>query len=90
MAIQIEQLIEQVRALPPEEKRRLRDVIDAELTTSKPASQASEEEFKRRLVQAGLLKQIKPPLSDLQAYKDRTPVAIEGKPLSETLIEERR
>jgi hypothetical protein len=90
VATKIEKLIEQVRALRPEDKRHLRDVINAELAISNPSPQASEEDFKHRLLQLGLLKEIKRPTSNVVAYKDRKPVVIQGKPLSETLIEERR
>ena len=55
-----------------------------------PVPEPGEEEFKRRLVRQGLLKDVKPPVTDRTPYQDRRPFPIEGKPLSEAIIEERR
>jgi hypothetical protein len=91
MATDIEQLVSQVRSLSPDEQRRIRQVLDEQLITSPPTQhQATEEDFKRRLLEVGLLKEIKPPVTDLGPYKNRQPFKIEGKPLSETIVEERR
>lgn len=48
----------------------------------------AEERFKRKLVEVGLLSDIKTPKVNLEV--DRTPIRVKGKPLSETIIEERR
>ncbi len=48
----------------------------------------AEERFKRKLVQVGLLSEIKIPKAKLEG--NRTPIRVKGKPLSETIIEERR
>ena len=50
----------------------------------------ADQELQRRLLDAGLLSEIKPPLRDLTPYRDRQPVPIQGEPLSETVIRERR
>lgn len=50
----------------------------------------SDQELQRRLFDAGLLSEIKPPIRDLTPYRDRQPVPIQGEPLSETVIRERR
>jgi hypothetical protein len=44
----------------------------------------------RALVQAGLVRDVKRPPLDLKTYREFEPVPITGKPLSETIIEERR
>ncbi|MEX0712389.1 MAG: hypothetical protein WD403_11045 [Pirellulales bacterium] len=90
MATDIEKLIEEVRGLPPEEQRRIRTVLDEELSSPSLGQQSPKEELHRRLIQSGLLKEVKPPITDLEPYKNRQPFKIEGKPLSETVIEERR
>jgi hypothetical protein len=91
MATDIERLLKEIRSLPPEEQKRVREALDEEPAPAADMDEASaEEEFKRRLLQAGLLKQIKPPITDLTPYRDRKPFEIQGKPLSETIIEERR
>ena len=87
MSTDVEKLVREVRSLPPEDQRRLRRLLDDQ-PTALPPTQATEEEFKRRLVEAGLLKEIKPRITDLEPYRHRKPFK-EGKPLSETIIEER-
>lgn len=90
MAIEIDKLLSEVRALPREEQVRVRRLLDDEIGSSGSVAQAAEEEFKRRLASLGFLRQLRPPVGDLGPYRDRTPFEIEGRPLSETLIEERR
>lgn len=90
MATDIEKLIEEVRSLGTEELRRLRRVVDERLSPPAVSPGAQEDEFKRRLIEAGLLKEIRTPVRDSDAYGDRTPVPIQGKPLSATVVEERR
>lgn len=89
MATDIERLLHEIRELPPEEKSRVRQALN-EATPRELDAASGEEEFKRRLLRAGLLKQIKPPITDLEPYRDRRPFEIQGQPLSETIIEERR
>jgi tetratricopeptide (TPR) repeat protein len=49
-----------------------------------------EERLERNLVEEGLLKRVRGPIANLELYRDRTPIVISGRPLSETLVEERR
>lgn len=49
-----------------------------------------EERFKKRLLELGLLTEIKPPLSAEAIPRDRQPIPVEGNPISELIIEERR
>jgi len=93
MATDLEKLLQEIRSLPPQDQKRVREALDEEqeIPPATPMDEAAaEEEFKRRLVKAGLLREIKPPIKDLSSYRDRKPFEIEGKPLSETIIEERR
>jgi Arc/MetJ-type ribon-helix-helix transcriptional regulator len=62
--------------------RRLEAVPD-------PISSA-DQELQRRLFAAGLLSEIKPPITDPTPWNGRKAVPIEGEPLSETVIRERR
>lgn len=48
-----------------------------------------EEQFRDRLVKTGLLRENKR-VSTQAPEGDRTPIQVEGKPLSQTIIEERR
>jgi Arc/MetJ-type ribon-helix-helix transcriptional regulator len=50
----------------------------------------SSQELQRRLFDAGVLSEIKPPITDLTPYRNRQAVPIQGEPLSETVIRERR
>ena len=49
----------------------------------------AEEQFKRKLVELGLLAQVRTP-APIPPDVDRTPIEVTGKPLSKMLIEERR
>jgi putative addiction module CopG family antidote len=64
------------------------------LLESEPISEtpsfAAGQELQRRLFDAGLLSEIKPPVTDPAPWKGREAVPIEGEPLSETVIRERR
>jgi hypothetical protein len=77
-----------VQTLSREEQARLRSQLDA--TLAEPEASSPEEAVERALFERGLLSEIKRPGTDLSAYRDRRLVKIKGKPLSETVIEERR
>jgi hypothetical protein len=53
-----------------------------------PSHDEAEEAFKQRLLEKGLLSEIRRPI--LVPVGDRTPIEVEGTPLSEMIIEERR
>jgi hypothetical protein len=89
MLVDLHKLIEQARALSPEDKQRLRQAIDEEQPIS-PSGMRTEEDFKQHLQMAGLLKEVKPPVTDLAPYRERSPLEIAGEPVSETIIKERR
>lgn len=63
-----------------------------ELAETPPA--LSEEEMyiavQRCLLEAGLIREIKPPITDHTPWANRKPIESKGRPLSEILIEERR
>jgi hypothetical protein len=82
----LEKVIEEVKALTLDEKRKLPATLSELLTSPQP----TEDDFKRAMVKAGLLNSIEPSEVDLESFKNYKPVDIEGKPVSETLIEERR
>jgi hypothetical protein len=94
MATDLTKLIQEVRSLTPDEKDRLRAVLSEESSVPvralPPPSPLTDEEYQTRLVAAGLLKRVKPRHRDREAFDQFQPVEISGKPLSETIIEERR
>jgi hypothetical protein len=92
MATDIEKLIQELHSLGADELRQLRRAVDERLSnpSESTGSERQEDEFKRRLVAAGLLNEVRPPVPDPESYRGRTPVPVTGKPLSETIVEERR
>ena len=50
----------------------------------------ADQELQRRLLAAGVISEIKPPITDLTPYQNRRAVPIKGEPISETAIRERR
>jgi tetratricopeptide (TPR) repeat protein len=49
-----------------------------------------EEQLERRLVEKGLLDHVKEPITNFMPYQNRTPIVVQGKPVSETILEDRR
>lgn len=84
----LDRLIEEVKALTPDEQSSLRDMLDELASTSAP--QMTEEEFEQRLLEKGIISRIPSPITDLTPYQNRKLIEVKGKPLSETIIEERR
>lgn len=90
-------LLGSINTLSPEQMRQLRDELDSKLAASTASGQAdltleeqAEQELQRRLVEAGVLSEIKPPRRFTPERQRFTPVPITGEPLSETVIRERR
>ena len=81
-------ILEEVKTLPREDQGLLREALDALL--AEPEALTPEEKVERLLFEQGLLREIKQPITDLTPYRDRKLAHIKGKPLSETIIEERR
>lgn len=48
------------------------------------------EVFMQRLLDEGLIREIKPPVTDPSQYQDEEPLEVKGQPLSEIIIEERQ
>lgn len=84
----LDRLIEEVRALTPDEQRSLRNIVDELLSANGP--QMTEEEFEQHLLEKGIISRIPPPITDFTPYRNRKLIEVKGKPLSETIIEERR
>jgi Arc/MetJ-type ribon-helix-helix transcriptional regulator len=61
-------------------------------TTAKEqwAGEPTNQELQQRLLEAGIISEIKPSITDLTPYQHRQAVPIQGEPLSETVIRERR
>jgi Arc/MetJ-type ribon-helix-helix transcriptional regulator len=50
----------------------------------------SSQHVQQRLFDAGLISEIKPPITDLTPYQNRRAVLIQGEPISVTALRERR
>jgi predicted unusual protein kinase regulating ubiquinone biosynthesis (AarF/ABC1/UbiB family) len=79
--------VEVVNALTLEDQAKLWKMMHQVLAKY---FQPSEEEFEQNMVKLGLLTEAKPAFGMLTVIEDRVPVEVEGKPLSEIIIEERR
>ncbi len=90
---EFEALIEQVKSLPNEQQQQLRKLLDASLTTTATNGEAADEEkVERELLEAGVIDYVPPPITDadLAQYRQWQPIVVAGKPVSETILEERR
>jgi len=86
-----QELLAEIHKLPAEERQRLLDTLSREQDHQSESSRPiSEDEIERILLAKGIISEI-PPLSE---YSDEDenfePIEVPGKPLSETIIEERR
>ena len=84
----LENIVEQVKSLSPDEQRQLRDALDRFLTG--PNQPLAEDEFEQRLAALGEIRLADAPMPDSSPYRAVKPIEVEGKPVSETIIEERR
>jgi hypothetical protein len=84
----LDRLFEEVKTLTPEEQKSLRDLVDELLATRAP--QMSADEVEQHLLEKGIISRIPPRIRDASVYANRKPVEVEGKPVSEIIIEERR
>lgn len=82
----LEHLLDELKTLEREELYRLRSALEAQLST--PPSEDAEGKFLQSLLASGLITEIQRP--DRIPKRERPLVKIQGKPLSETIIEERR
>jgi len=82
----LDQVITQLDALKPEELQQLEDAVRERL---RPASEEEKEAaFDQALLAAGLITHIPPPRDPSKA--ERPTFEVQGEPLSETIIRERR
>jgi hypothetical protein len=94
MATDIEKLLQEIASLPADDRRRVEAALAQKPYTATrampPNGRLSDEKYQMRLVEAGLLKEVKPRRPDQKAFECFQPVEFSGKPPSETIIEERR
>ena len=88
MARSLDEMIEHVKDLSPDELRQLRDIVDGLLAGSHQP--LTEDEFEQRLMALGVLDPAGASIVHAPADMDFRPVEVRGKPVSETIVEERR
>lgn len=87
----LEKVMAEIKALPPDDLREVRTLIDSLLQAPGAGTEMSpEDRLDQLLLEAGVISEIPPPITDFTPYENRKPVAVTGKPISETIIEERR
>ena len=87
--MKVNELVDALRALPPEQQRSVRVLLD--LWLNNPGKTFTrEEELNHLLLTKGIISEIPPPITDPKRFQDWSPVEIAGEPLSETVIRERR
>ena len=85
----LEKILEEIKSLTPAEQAKVRELLDS-LQPPPPATPVSREEYEKYLLAKGVISHIptrEPPSPERKAFK---PIKVEGKPISETIIEERR
>lgn len=82
----LEKVIEEVKALKPEELQRVRELVDS-LLDEQAKPPLTEDEVERRLAAQGV---INLPSGSPVTTERPPPIHVTGKPVSETIIEERR
>ncbi|MEW6209713.1 MAG: hypothetical protein AB1631_15195 [Acidobacteriota bacterium] len=79
------QILEEVKLLPPDQQIAIRNAID-EIIGERQLSE--DEALQKKLMDKGLLNEIKPPVKRLASRPARRLIECKGRPLSETIIEE--
>lgn len=90
MAVNLEKVLQDVQALSPEEQQQVRQRLEEIHAATKPSTHATEETFRQRLIHAGLLRTMTQHGAEQVPSQRYKRVKIQGKPLSETIIKERR
>ena len=82
----LDRIVEEIKTLAPDEWRQLREMLEVMMMPT-------EEEGKRKALHqalraAGLITQVRQPRATDTLHRQR--IEVQGKPVSETIIEERR
>ena len=84
--VSLEDTIAMARRLAPEEREKLREALDQ---MGSAPDEGKEILFKRLLMEKGLISEIRRVPNTTPPCTDRHPVPLKGKPVSETIIEDR-
>jgi hypothetical protein len=84
---QVEKLLQAALALPPDDLRYFIKIL-VQVESAKPAM--TEEQFQAHLAKEGIIGASSESLEDRATLEDFKPIKIQGKPLSQTIVEERK
>jgi hypothetical protein len=93
MSSRVTEIIQQVKRLPPGELKELRQMLETvieEATAPTTAALMNEDEFEQQMEASGFLRRALPLVTNLTPYENYQPVKVQGRPLSEMIVEERR
>lgn len=86
----VDKILRQARALSDSERKELRNLLEER--DGRQSAQSKEERLAQALLEEGIITHIppKPTQADIDRFNAWRPLPIQGKPLSETIIEDRR
>jgi hypothetical protein len=84
----VNKILQDAQALSDAERQELRSLLEER--SDREEELKRREQIRQALVEKGLVEKQPPQGKDPERFRRWQPVAIKGKPLSETIIEERR
>jgi len=84
-----QELLTEIQKLPPAEQRRLLEALKRDVKMKSEQRPITEDEVEQILLAKGIISEIPPRVPD-DEEETFEPIEVPGKPLSETIIEERR
>jgi len=84
-----QELLTEIQKLPPAEQQRLLEALTRDVKMKSEQRPITEDEVEQILLAKGIISEIPPRVPD-DEEETFEPIEVPGKPLSETIIEERR
>ena len=84
-----QELLTEIQKLPPAEQQRLLEALKRDVKMKSEQRPITEDEVEEILLAKGIISEIPPRVPD-DEEETFEPIEVPGKPLSETIIEERR
>jgi len=84
-----QELLTEIQKLPPAERQRLLEALKRDVKMKSERRPITEDEVEEILLAKGIISEIPPRVPD-DEEETFEPIEVPGKPLSETIIEERR
>jgi hypothetical protein len=81
-------ILQDIETLSDDERQELLRLLSN--GSGRESGLTKEEQLQRQLVAEGLVSHIPARKKDIERYRNWQPVTIQGKPLSQTIVEERR